>query len=309
MVPVSSIIMAYDTIIIGAGPAGMSAAIYAIRYKLNHLVLSEAIGGTANEAHLVENYPGFYGISGMELMMKFKEHVDHLGGAITMERVTGIEEKDGLYVVTTPSESYETKTIVIAGGSKRRKLNAKGEDTFQGKGVSYCATCDAFFFKEKTVAVVGGNDSAASAAILLAQHAKKVYIIYRGEKVRAEPYWLDKIEENDKIEVINNTNVTEIKGTNVVESVALDSGSDLPVDGVFIEIGTVPPTDMAKAIGVETDERGYIKVDVSQHTNKEGVYAAGDITTSSNSCRQIVTAAAEGTVAVMSIFKHLNTKK
>ncbi|MGM5488602.1 MAG: NAD(P)/FAD-dependent oxidoreductase [Nanobdellota archaeon] len=294
----------YDTIIIGGGPAGMTAAIYAIRYKLDNIVLTKTPGGTATEAHLVENYPGFPSLSGMELMMKFKEHVEALDGTIINKEVKRIQKQEDHFSVEANSECYETKSIIIAAGSTRRKLNAKGEEEFQGKGVSYCATCDGFFFKGKTVCVIGGSDSAASAAALLSQIAEKVYVVYRGDALRAEPYWLDMIEKEENVEIITKTTVSEIKGEHMVNSVVLHDGTELAVEGVFIEIGQVPPTEMAQELGITTDEKGYIVVDSSQQTNIPGIFAAGDITTGSDGLRQIITSAAEGAIAARSAFKY-----
>ncbi len=292
----------YDCIVIGAGPAGLSAGIYLRRYRMNCLIISKDIGGYANEAHKIENYPGFPSISGIELMLKFKEHFESLGGSIIQKEAIGISKgKDG-YSVQLSDSCYNAKTLIIAAGTKRRKLNIKGEDEFLGKGVSYCATCDAFFFKDKVVGVVGGNDSAASAAVLLAQHAKKVYIIYRKEKVRAEPHWLELIDNDPKIEVISNTVIKEIKGDMKLSSVALDSGKKLELDGLFVEIGSVPTTDIAKSIGIELSEGHYIKVGSNQETSVSGIFAAGDITDSSDRFRQIITACSEGAIAAQSAF-------
>ena len=168
----------YDLIIIGTGPAGLTAAIYAIRYRLNILVIGQDIGGLMNQASKVDNYPGFYNISGIELMNKFKEHCDYLKIKIIQDEVKDIK-KDKDFIVTINKESYEAKSLILTLGTQRRKLNIPGEDKFLGKGVSYCATCDAPMFKDKIVGVVGGNDSAATSALLLAKYAKKDYIIYR----------------------------------------------------------------------------------------------------------------------------------
>lgn len=298
-----------DVIIIGGGPAGLSAAVYAQRYKLKTVVLAQAIGGTANEAHLVENYPGYKSISGFELMMKYKEHVDYLGGDVRMEEVRSITKEGDIYKVETNRECYEGKTVILAAGSKRRKLGIPGEEEFAGKGVSYCATCDGAFFRDKKVAVIGGADSAASAAVLLSQHAKEVKIIYRGDALRCEPYWIDLIEANEKISVKCCSNLTEIKGEQVVKNVLMDDGTEEEFDGIFIEVGSVPPKEMAENVGVEVDEKGYIKVEHSMATNQPGFYAAGDITTYSDYNRQIVVAASEGAIAAMSAFKFLKAKK
>jgi thioredoxin reductase (NADPH) len=201
----------------------------------------------------------------------------------------------------------EARTVLLATGSKHRKLAVPGEEEFHGKGVSYCATCDAAFFRDKTVAVVGGSDSAAKEALLLSEHAKKVYIIYRREKIRAEPINAERVGNNKKIEVINNTNIVEIKGRQFVESVFLDApyggSKELKVDGVFIEIGYLPQNELAKGLGVKLDEKGEIIINRDSETNIPGVYAAGDVT--ANSFKQAVTAAAQGVIAAKSAYTYV----
>ena len=293
----------YDLIIIGAGPAGLTAAIYAARYKLNFVVFSKQFGGMITESDRVENWPGDEKITGLALMNKLKEHVVSLGTKIIEGSVEKIEKTVFGFKI---NDNYKSKTVLIAQGSEKRRLNIKGEKEFSGKGVSYCATCDAAFFRDKKICVVGGNNSAAVAALLLSEFADKVYIIYRKEKIRAEPIWVERIKENNKISVINNINITEIKGDNFVKSVMLDNHfnnkRELSVAGVFIEIGSEPNTTLAVQLGVKLDG-GYIKTDSTQKTDIEGVYAAGDITTNSNKFEQVITAAAEGAIAVNSIYE------
>lgn len=304
----------YDLIIVGAGPAGLAASIYASRYKLNHIVIGKEIGGLVNEAHEIGNYPGFPSISGTELMQKFVDHARSLGAEIVSDEVVHIHRLDDRFEVETRSgNKYEAKTLIIATGLERRKLNIPGEKEFVGRGVSYCAACDAFFFKDKAVCVIGGSDSAAMAALALAQFAKKVYIIYRRSELRCEPVWKERIEKNEKIEVIYNTNVVEIIGKDRVEGVRLNNpyqGSEiLNVDGVFIEIGFTPGTSLVSEIGVDINENGYIKIEQNCSTNVPGVFAAGDITSGSAGLRQIVTAVAEGAISAYSAFRYLKGKK
>ena len=287
----------YDVIIIGGGPAGVAAAIYSQRYKLKTLLITKNTGGMVLDSHLIENYPGFTKISGVELSKKFEEQIKHLN----IEKIEAeiIDIDNNLTLTDKNNNKYETKNIILALGTEKRKLNVQGEEKFLGKGVSYCYTCDAPFFKDKTVAIVGGSDSAAKAALLLADYAKKVYIIYRKENLRCEPHYLEKIK-NKNIEILNNTEIKEIKGTNFVESVTL-TNSKLKLDGVFIEIGTIPATNLAKKLNIELDENNYIKVNNKQETNIKGVYAAGDIT--NQLLKQIITAAAQGAIAANSIFQ------
>ena len=289
----------HDIIVIGGGPAGLASAIYSARYMLNTMLLCKDCGGAITEAHLVENYPGFEGISGMDLIANFTKQTKKLGVEIKTEEVLGIKKEEGGFLV---NNKYKTKKIILAVGTQRRKLNIPGEDEFVGKGVSYCATCDAPFFKDKIVGVVGGSNSAARAAQLLAQYAKKVHIIYRKEKLRAEPVICDQIEKNEKIDVIYETNIKEIKGDKFVNSVVFDSGEVFMIDGLFIEVGSVPVSALPKPLGVKMDEKGYIIVDDAMRTNVDGVYAAGDVTTGSNQWRQVITACAEGGIAASSAY-------
>lgn len=297
----------YDTIIIGAGPAGLTAALYAARYKLKTLVISSEIGGLIMEAHRVENFPGFKSISGMELMNNLKEQVTNLNVKIINEEVKEIK-KNKLFTLSTSNNKYQTKTVILALGTKRRKLNIPTEDSFLGKGVSYCATCDAPLFKNKIVVVVGGSDSACMAAQLLTEYAKKVHIIYRREKLRAEPIRVEAVLKDKRIEVIYKANVKEIKGKNKVEELILDTGKKLKVDGIFVEIGTVPIVVLAKKLNIVINKNNYIIVDATLMTNVPGVFAAGDITTSSNNLRQVVTAAAEGAISAQSAYTLIKHK-
>jgi len=302
----------YNLIIIGAGPAGLAASIYASRYKIKHLVLEGLTGSQLEEAHLVENYPGFISIKGTDLIAKFKEHAEKFGAEIISQDARGIKRlEDGTFEVTTGEhKTYQTKAIIFALGMKRRKLNIPGEEELLGKGVSYCAVCDATFFKNKTVAVVGGSNSAAMAAVHLAEFAKKVYQIYRKDKLRSEPVWTDRVLENKKIEVIYSTNVTEVLGKDKVEKIKLDSPyqskEELPLDGLFIEVGHMPQVALVKQLNVDLDEEGYVKIKPDGSTSVQGVYAAGDITNSSNKLQQALTSMSEGIIAVTSIFRYLD---
>ena len=303
----------YDLIIIGAGPAGLSASIYASRYKLEHLLIGAEQGGQMNEIYDLENWPGERKISGHDLISKFVEHVEGFGAKINRESVAGISKlEDGTFEINCAKNVYKTRAIILAMGAHYRKMNIPGEKEFTGKGVSYCATCDAMFFREKTVCVVGGGNSAAVVALELTDFAKKVYLIIKEEKMSAEPAWLEKVANNSKIELVKGTGVIEIKGENKVEKVVLDKAyndqNNLEVDGVFIEVGTEPGVELAQKIGVETDAQNYIKVKEDMSTNIEGVFAAGDITTGSNKFRQILTACSEGAISANSAYKMLKLK-
>lgn len=300
-----------DLIIIGAGPAGLGASIYASRYKLDHIVIGNEIGGQVVEASEIENWAGEVSIPGKELMDKFVSHVKHFGANIIQSDVSSVAKTENGFDVMVGGEKYQTKSLILALGMKPRKMNAAGEDKFIGKGVSYCATCDAMFYRDKDVIVIGGGDAAATAAIHLTEFANKIYLAYRDE-YNWEPSWDEQIEKSGKIEKIKMQNVKEIKGGEKVSGIALDVDGvekELPVQGVFIEVGTTPGVAIAQGLEVELDEQSYIKVDQAQATNIENIYAAGDVTTGSNKFRQIITAVAEGAVASGSVYRKLKLKK
>jgi len=303
----------YDLIIIGAGPAGLSASIYASRYKLNHLVLGVSPGGQMGEIYEIENYPGFPSISGRELIEKFLEHSKKFGAEIRNESVVKIKKNEtGLFEVETSFGIYQAQALIMAMGAVYRKMNIPGEKEYTGKGVSYCATCDAIFFKGKTVSVIGGGNSAVVVALELADFAKKVYLIHRGEKMSAEPAWLEKLNNLKNLEILKDNEVLEIKGKEKVEKIILtkpfNDKVSLSVDGVFIEVGTDPGVELAKKIGVETDEQNYIKVNADMSTNIAGIFGAGDITNGSNKFRQVLSACTEGALAAVGTYKMLKLK-
>jgi thioredoxin reductase (NADPH) len=301
----------YDLIIIGAGVAGMTASVYASRYKMEHLIFGMEPGGQINEIHSLENWPGSIAISGHDFIGKMVEQVNNFGVQIKGESISSIQKNaQGLFELETGKEKYLAKTIIMAMGTSYKKMNIPGEKEFTGKGVSYCATCDAMFFRNKIVSVIGGGNSAAVVALELTDFASKVYLVYRGERLSADPVWLDKMAANPKIEIIRNTNVIEIKGEMKVEKIILDKAladdkTYLETDGVFIEIGSEPGIELARKLGVELDEQNFIKVDTTQSTNVSGVFAAGDITTGSNKFRQIIMAASEGALAANGAYKKL----
>ena len=288
----------------------MAASVYASRYKISHLIIGDVFGGSLSKAHKIENWPGEKSISGSDLVVKFYEHAKSLGAKVIEEEVVEISKDNGVFTVKTNlNKTYQSKAILIALGTKHRKLNVPGEEEFLGKGVSYCAVCDGAFFKNKTVAVVGGSNSAAMAAEMLSEYTEKTYLIYRKEPMRCEPVILERLEKNPKIEIIYNTNVTKVTGDKKVELIEIDNkynNSDkIKLDGLFIEVGAVPFVDLAKELGVEIDKSGCIAIKASGATNVEGVYAAGDITNGSNGLRQIVTAVSEGAIAATSIYGYL----
>lgn len=308
----------YDFIIIGAGVSGLSAAMYAARLELKTLCLGAAsgsefpLGGVITTTNTVENYPGFVKISGEELANKVKEHALAYGKVTLKEEKAENVKKDGKrFIVKTKRNEYIGKSILFASGTAWRKLECKGAKEFENRGVAYCALCDAPLYKNKITAVVGGSDSAAKDALVLAEHAKKVYIIYRKEAIRAEPVNMRRIEEkvrSGKIEIINNANVIEVKGNRKVESIVLDrefAGSkELGVDGVFVAMGHVALSALAKELGVKVNEKDEIMINhKTSETNIPGVFAAGDV--GDKPFKQAITGVAEGCTAAHSAFEHL----
>lgn len=305
--------MDYDLIIIGAGAAGMTASIYASRYTLKNVVIGDILGGTTTEAHKIYNWPGFPGITGFELMDKMASHVKESGGEILSDIVTEVtKDGEGFKVVTKRGKSFTAKRVLFTSGTKHRHLGLAREDELQGKGVAYCATCDGAFFRGLNVALVGGGNSVISAALYMSDLAKQVYVIVRGEDLKGEPVWREELKKRPNVSIITNANVVSLVGKDKLEALELDTefngSKEVAVDGMFVEIGLVPQTDLAKTLGVETDALGYIIVKPDMSTNIEGVYAAGDSTNASNNFHQIVTAAGEGSVAADSIYKSLSVK-
>lgn len=300
----------YKLIIIGAGPAGLSASIYASRYGVEHIVVGELLGGLISETHLIDNYPGIEDATGFDFSQKLAHHAQKYGAEIMPGKVRKISKTgDDFESELDSGKTIKSQTILLAAGTKRRKLGIKGEEEFSGKGVSYCATCDGFFYKNKIVTVVGGNDSAAGAAVYLAGIAEKVYLIYRKDKLRAEPYWINLIEKNPKVEVIYNTNILEISGAEKLREIKLDktykNAETLGIDGLFIEAGSAPNVDFIADLKLETDEEGRIKINSDSSTSMPGVWAAGDITNGSDKFRQVITACAEGAIAARSVYNYL----
>ncbi len=297
----------YDLIIVGTGPSGLGCAIYAARFALDILVIGNLYGGLITTTHIVENYPGISSISGPELMEKFREHINSLDIPYIIDEIRTIKKEDNIFELKSFFNSFKAKTICFAMGSNHKKLDIPGEDEFGGRGVSYCATCDGPFYKDKTVAVIGGSDSAAKEALYLTQHAKKVIIIYRKDEIRAEPINKQRVLENDKIEIIYKTNIKEIKGNQKVYSLVLDNNNEIKLDAVFIEIGVLPNSNLAKIIGVETNKKGEIIINKKSETNIPGVFAAGDVADSQ--FKQAITGVSEGVIAAYSAFDYLKKEK
>jgi len=299
----------YDVCILGGGPAGLTSAIYSRRYGLHTVLISKDIGGMANLAEKIENYPGFEG-TGLELMKKFWEQAKKFGVEfLNSEAVDLHKNKTGFITELKDRRVIHSKSIILALGTEKRKLNIPGEDEFLGKGVSYCATCDANFFKGKVVGVIGGSNSAAKSALILSRIAKKVYIIYRRGELRCDKVEKEKIKKAGNIEVIYNSVPLKIKGEDRVEGIEIASEKEkreIKLDGVFVEIGSIPVTDIAKRLGVKTNKEGYIIVDEDMATNVRGVYAAGDVVESK--LKQVIVAAGQGAIAAHSVKDYLSQK-
>ena len=301
----------YDLIIIGSGPAGLTAAIYAARAELKTKVIEKAplSGGQIINTYEVDNYPGFPGITGFDLSVKFREHCDKLGvefvtGEVTSFQVEGKNKK----VILDNNEEFLAKTVLIANGAQYRKLLVPGEAELTGMGVSYCATCDGAFFRNKTVAVVGGGDVAVEDAIFLARLCKHVYVIHRRDEFRAAKVLSTRLMGLENVTILWDTVVDEIRGDEMVSSIKITNKKtkeeqELEVAGIFIAVGMVPNSTIYKDI-VATDEGGYIIASENCETNIPGVFAAGDIRT--KQLRQIITAASDGANAITAVERYFN---
>lgn len=304
----------YDLIIVGGGPAGLTAGIYAVRFGLNTIILEKSeISGQIALADVVENYPGFPEISGLELMEKYKSHAQEIGVETKITEVLSIRDEGKKKIVSTDSGEFESKAVIIATGANPKHLNVPGEKEFISKGVSYCAICDGPFFKNKTVVVVGGGNSAIADALLLSKIAKKVYLIHRRDKLRAVKILQDRAFEATNIEFILNACILEIIGNTegirrvkkiVVKDLKSGELQELATDGVFIYIGIHPNTEI---IDVEKNEEGFIRTDRFLETSKKGIYAAGD-------CRdtplwQLVAAVRDGALAVTAVNDYIEKFK
>jgi len=296
----------YDVIIIGGGPAGLSAGIYCSRRSLKTLILAKSIGGQAAYAPEIENYPGIDSISGGMLSSKFYSQAVKFGAKVLNEEVKAISKKEG-FIVETNINKYHASSVILAFGKTPQDLGVPGETDFQGKGVSYCATCDSLFFKEKIVAVIGGGNSAIESALLLANTSKKVYLIHRRDEFTAEKILVDQIKQNPKIEIILNTVVVKISGNQVVKAITIEdtvknTQKSLDLSGIFVEIGFRVKADFVKEL-VELDNRQQIVVDCNNNTKTKGLFAAGDAT--NIHYKQIIIACGEGAKSALSCYDYI----
>lgn len=303
--------MIYDLIIIGSGAAGLSAALYAGRYRMKTLVVGDQFGGYTSIAGPIENYPGFMKIDGFDLMLNMKAQVEALGNEVKDERVVDMKKEEGgcFSIKTASGKEYFSNTLIIATGTEHRRLGLPNEKELTAKGVHYCVTCDGPLYGGKTIAVVGGGDSSIKGVNLAAEHAAKIYLIVRGKQISAEPINYEHMKKlGDKVEVLYETQVQEIVGSTKFEKVVLskpyNGSTDLVVDGLFIEVGLLPRSDLISMLGIELDQKGYAKADVMMRTNIPGAFVAGDIINLFEGFKQDITAAAMGAVAATSAYDY-----
>ena len=306
--------MIYDVIIIGGGAAGMSAALYASRGGMKTLLIEKlSCGGQAVKTYEVDNYPGFYNNpTGLELSGAIEAHAKKFGAEFVSETVKSITDADGLIkTVNTRKNSYQTKTIIFATGATPKKLEIPGEDELQGSGVSYCATCDGAFFKDKDVVVIGGGNTACEDALYLARFCKNVYVLNRSKNFKAQKVILDKVLNTPNITIYKDMIAERFEGKTTLErvyakNVITSERGFINASGVLIAIGITPDSSLAKSIGVKTCERGFIQTDMYLKTNIDGIYAAGDVRVSP--LRQIITAAADGAICATQAINYVNGK-
>lgn len=298
----------YDTIIIGSGPAGLSAAVYAKRAQLSAVVVEKNYMGTGQiaESERVDNYLGLYGESGFDLGEKFREHAVSLGVEFYEGEAVRIVSKDNFYgIVFSDDEILETKTVIFAAGANPRKLNIKGESEFTGRGVSYCAVCDGAFYKNKVVAVIGGGDTALQDAVLLSKTAEKVYLVHRRDEFRANKALQDTVKNTENIKTVLNAVPVEIVGDRKVSSIRIKCNDDeeiLDIDGVFVAVGTIPNSRLLQGIA-GLDDKNYVIAGEDGTTSADGIFAAGDVRT--KQLRQVVTAVSDGANCVQSVENYL----
>ena len=296
----------YDLVIIGGGAAGLTSAIYAQRAGLDFVMLDTAssMGSQLTQTDEVENYTGLGKISGMDLIMKFREHAAGMDANMTDEAVSAVEKDGGLFTVTGSKNTYKSKTVIFCAGAAHRSLGVEGEAEFTGRGVSYCAVCDGFFYRKKTAVVVGGGDTAVSEAVFLSNICSEVKIVHRRGEFRAAKRLVDRLNECKNVTQVLNAELAEIKGDKTVTSVVLRDGRELETNGVFVAVGIVPNSGLVKDLA-ECDSAGFIVAGESGETSCEGLFAAGDVRT--KPLRQIITACADGANCVNAVTELLNS--
>ena len=293
--------MHYDVIIIWAGSAGLPAGMYASRYKLKNLIIWAQAGWALATSHQVENWPGVLSASGKEIMDDFQKHAETSGSEILADTVTSLEKIPEWFRIKTPSKEFTSTFVILATWNTYRKLWVPGEEEFLWKWVSYCATCDGMFFKNRDIAIVWGWNTALTEALYLAELGRKVYIIHRKDTFRAETVWVEKAQERENIEFVLNEEVDHLEGGLFLEKVVLKSGKEIAADGFFVAIGSDPSINLVKDLGPEIDDENCLIVDKRQETSIKWLYAAWDVTTNSNKFKQTIMSAAEWCLAADSI--------
>lgn len=295
-----------DLIICGGGAAGLTSAVYAARSGLDFVLIdiSSSMGSQITQTADVDNYTGFEKVNGMELVMKFYEHAKALNAPMVNDEVQEISKENGIFTVKCAQGEYKSKTVIYCSGASHRELGIKGEKELLGRGVGYCAVCDGFFYRNKTVVVVGGGNTAVTDALYLSKICKKVILVHRRDSLRAEKILTERLKNAENVEIMFNSEVAEILGEKVTEGVMLKNGEKLDCDGVFIAVGIVPRSDTVKNLA-ELDNNGYIVADESGKTSIDGLFAAGDVRT--KELRQIITACSDGANCVDSVNKFLDS--
>jgi len=301
----------YDTIIIGSGPAGMTAGIYAARREMKALIIGKELGGQLIWASEIENYPGFKSISNFELISKMQEQVKNLGVEIKTEEVKKIEKTDDKFILHTNKSQFEAKTVILALGLVPRRLAIPGEREFTGKGVSYCATCDGPFYKNKTVAVAGGGNSAVDATEILSKIAAKVYLIHRRDEFRAFEALVEEVKSKKNVELVLSSEIKEVVGSNKLEKIKVvnkktGQEKEIAVDGLFVEVGRIASTDLVADM-VKRDEKNQIIVDEKCQTGLPGMFAAGDVTPVE--FKQITIACGQATIAALAAYQYIQLNR
>lgn len=295
-----------DLVICGGGAAGLTSAVYAARSGLDFVLIdiSSSMGSQITQTSDVDNYTGFEKVNGMELVMKFYEHAKALNAPMINDEVQEITKENGIFTVKCAQGEYKSRTVIYCSGASHRELGVKGEKELLGRGVGYCAVCDGFFYRNKTVVVVGGGNTAVTDALYLSKICKKVILLHRRDSLRAEKILVERLENAENVELMFNSEVAEILGEKGADGVLLKSGERLDCDGVFIAVGIVPRSETVKSLA-KLDNNGYIVADESGKTSLDGLFAAGDVRT--KALRQIITACSDGANCVDSVNKFLDT--
>jgi len=306
----------YDLIVIGTGAAGLSAGVYAGRYNMKTLVVGKEFGGETAKAGSIENWPGDISVDGYELMSRMKKHAEHVGAKVIDGEVKKVEKDGDCFNVTIDDTTYHAGSIVLGLGSERRRLGLPNEKELTGKGVHFCVTCDGPIYSGRTIALVGGGDAAVKGVNLIAEYVEKIFLLVRGKEFRAEPINVTEMKKlGDKVEVLYETEVKEIvpneKGLfeKVILTKEYNGSTDLNVDGLFIEVGAVPNTDIVEPLHLKHDATKYLEVDSMMRTSEPGVYAAGDIVNHFEHFKQDITASAMGAVAATSAYGYYKEHK